>query len=141
MKKERTFGIIGIAFALFGLFFLLTTYFPGYNFIPSIPAPGIEYLEEIQSIIRAQQLIVVCIISPWFLLFFISSILHGVKNKVKLPLVLSVIGIALLILFVAAFFGSYGTLWNAIMMLFMTYSFVFSIVMLVRSFKSKVRGE
>jgi hypothetical protein len=137
MKRDRILAIIGIVLPIIGFLTMMTTYDPYVGkFVPTFPSRGAEpYAEELQNKIWVKLWIYICVILLYQVFYYITSLLKGVKERIKILLILPAIGLLFCInLFIQLFskdiVGIGGTL-----VFYIFYTIIFSIVMLVRSFK------
>ena len=133
MKKERIMAIIGIVLPIIGFCAMMTTYDSvSKMFVPTVHPVGAEYTGAIKNQIWVQELIVICVLLLYQVFYYVVSLIKGVKDKIKSFVIFSIIG---LILGIGLLISGIGGAWARFSLTHILYSIIFSIVMLVRSFK------
>ena len=130
MRKERIMAIIGIVFPVICFFHMATISDSGKPVPTILPVGSLPYLESIQNLIWAKTLIIIFVMFFCQLFYYITYLNEGVKSKIKSFVVLSIIGLVLSIGLLISGIGGAGVYFSFINM---SYSIIFSIVMLIRS--------
>ena len=134
MLKNRILAIIGIVLPIICFWFLASYYdSDSGKYIPTaIHTDAEPYPAELQHQIWIQQLKAISVLVAYQLFYCITSLIKGVKDKIKSFRVLSIIGMALSVCFLFTGIGGNGFAFSII---HIPYSIAFSIIMLVRSFR------
>jgi len=137
MKKERILAIIAIVLPVICLFHMLTIYDPGTgHYLPSIPPVGKTNPEELQNQIWIKTLIIIGVLFFFQLFYYITYLAEGVKTKRKSLVNSSIIGLAIsLLLLTSGIVGDKGGGDYVSLFINTPYIIIFSIVMLIRSFR------
>jgi tetratricopeptide (TPR) repeat protein len=137
MKKERILAIIGIVLPVICFFFMATIFDPDTGrYLSTIPPGGETYSEELQNQIWGKILIIIGVLFFFQLFYYITYLSEGIKGKRKTLVNSSIIGLAVsILLLISGIAGDKGGGSLFMFIINMPYIIVFSIVMLIRSFR------
>jgi len=140
MKKERIMAIIAIVLPVICYFFMAVIYDPDTGrYLPSVPPVGKTNPEELQNQIWVKTLIIIGVLFFYQLFYYITYLSEGIKGRRKSLVNSSIIGLAVSVTLLICGIAGDGDGGNIVSLFInMPYIIIFSIVMLIRSFRKPV---
>jgi len=138
MKKERNMAIIEIVLTNISFWIMIITYGFSSKIIQQTVFPvGAEYEETLQNWVKASIFIYIHFFYQLF--YYVTYLTDGVKSKIKSLVNFSIIG---LVLSTGLLISGISLAGVSFSLIHTPYSIIFSIIMLVRSFrKSKAMNK